>query len=348
MIGGLSALILLSTTSLLHTAEVPHLISLTTLELGGNATFHCPFSEKTDRFFHWYKQSLGKMVQTVATVVYNKIEFISPFNHTRFHVHKSNDQCFLTINHINKEDEATYFCQTGTEFLQHFVRGFFLAVNDYNHQTSVYVTQTPKSSSVQLGNTVTLQCSLFAKNKESSVQCPSDHSVHWFKSGSGENHPSIIYRNFTHRNSMDDTERRCIYHLSKTIQNSSDTGTYYCAVVTCGAILFGEGSKVDTRTELDPVILILGGLLVCCVTVIIVLISCMTCCHFKGATSVSHRLGHNKSVANPTNDLDGEAKDVNYAPLDFSTRKMRQGKKKKSDYTDCVYSFVKSEGQNQQ
>lgn len=115
--------------ALLHTAEVPHLISLTTLELGGNATFHCPFSEKTDRFFHWYKQSLGKMVQTVATVVYKKIELISPFNHTRFHVHKSNDQCFLTINHINKEDEATYFCQTGSEFLQHFVRGFFLAVN---------------------------------------------------------------------------------------------------------------------------------------------------------------------------------------------------------------------------
>lgn len=68
--------------------------SLTTLELGGNATFHCPFSEKTDRFFHWCKQSLGKMVQTVATVVYKKIELISPFNHTRFHVHKSNDQCY--------------------------------------------------------------------------------------------------------------------------------------------------------------------------------------------------------------------------------------------------------------
>lgn len=35
-------------------------------------------------------------------------------------------------------------------------------------------------------------------------------------------------------------------------------------------------------TEVDPLILTLGGLLVCCVTVIIVLISCMTYCHFKG------------------------------------------------------------------
>lgn len=53
---------------------------------------------------------------------------------------------------------------------------------------------------------------------------------------------------------MDDTERRCIYHLSKTIQNLSDTGTYYCAVVTCGVILFGEGSKVDTSKYVQSLI----------------------------------------------------------------------------------------------
>uniref|UniRef100_A0A3B4GUV8 Ig-like domain-containing protein n=1 Tax=Pundamilia nyererei TaxID=303518 RepID=A0A3B4GUV8_9CICH len=229
----------------LHTAEVPHLISLTTLELGGNATFHCPFSEKADRFFHWYKQSLGKM-------------------------------CVLTINHINKEDEATYFfISVQTLLLIHHT--------DYNHQTSVYVTQTPKSSSVQLGNTVTLQCSFLTKNKESSAQCPSDRSVHWFKSGSGENHPSIIYRNFTHSNNMDDTERqgrRCVHSLSKTIQNSSDAGIYYCAVVTCGEIVFGEGTQVET-TKLDPVVLALGVLLAFSVTVNIIFVFCKSQRGFK-------------------------------------------------------------------
>lgn len=27
---------------------------------------------------------------------------------------------------------------------------------------------------------------------------------------------------------------------------TSDSGTYYCTVVTCGQILFGEGAKVET------------------------------------------------------------------------------------------------------
>uniref|UniRef100_A0A3Q4H8Y6 Ig-like domain-containing protein n=1 Tax=Neolamprologus brichardi TaxID=32507 RepID=A0A3Q4H8Y6_NEOBR len=190
---------------------------------------------------------------------------------------------------------------------------------DYKHQTSVYVTQTPKSSSVQLGNTVTLQCSFLTKNKESSAQCPSDRSVHWFKSGSGENHPSIIYRNVTHRNSMDDTERRCIYHLSNTIQNLSDTGTYYCAVVTCGVILFGEGSKVDTSKSSSNIL--------------------NSFTHIKtGSLNLIGRLvfvGLSVEVSTTK-------------ALDFSTRKMREGKKKKSDCADCVYSFVKSEEQNQQ
>ncbi|XP_030595552.1 uncharacterized protein LOC115787117 [Archocentrus centrarchus] len=274
---------------MLRTAEVPHLISLTTLELGASATFHCPFSEEKDRFFHWYKQSLGKMVQTVGIGVYGKIDLVRPFSNARFRIHTTNDSCRLTINHINKEDEATYFCQSGTEFLQHFVRGFFLAVNDYKQQTSVYVKQTPKISSVQMRDTVTLQCSLLTKNKENSTQCPGDHSVHWFKDGSGEHHPSIIYSNFINRNSTDEenTRKGCVYHLSKMIHNSSDAGTYYCAVVTCGQILFGEGTKVETSTGHEYIfVFVLGGLLVCCVTAIIILISCITrgrsCYHFKG------------------------------------------------------------------
>uniref|UniRef100_A0A3P8P752 Ig-like domain-containing protein n=1 Tax=Astatotilapia calliptera TaxID=8154 RepID=A0A3P8P752_ASTCA len=132
---------------------------------------------------------------------------------------------------------------------------------DYNHQTSVYVTQTPKSSSVQLGNTVTLQCSFLTKNKE---------SMYWFRAGSGQSHATIIY---THRNySQKQERRRCVHSLSKTIQNSSDAGIYYCAVVTCGEIVFGEGTQVETRQKWDPVIIVLGTLLALCVIVIAVLI----------------------------------------------------------------------------
>ncbi|XP_056239208.1 uncharacterized protein LOC130173760 isoform X2 [Seriola aureovittata] len=114
-----------------------------------------------------------------------------------------------------------------------------------NQKMSVHVKQSPETASVQLGASMTLQCSLLYTNKESRAQCPGEHSVHWFRAGSGGFHPGIIY---THSNRSDEQEERsCVYSLSKTIQNSSDAGTYYCAVVTCGEILFGEGTKVETR-----------------------------------------------------------------------------------------------------
>ncbi|KAF7660988.1 hypothetical protein LDENG_00271130 [Lucifuga dentata] len=36
----------------------------------------------------------------------------------------------------------------------------------------------------------------------------------------------------------------CAYSFSKNI-SSSDAGTYYCAVASCGEILFGNGTKLD-------------------------------------------------------------------------------------------------------
>ncbi|XP_044219168.1 uncharacterized protein LOC122990112, partial [Thunnus albacares] len=261
-------------SALIQTAEVPHLISLTLVEPGANITFHCPFSDN-DKFFTWYKQPLGHMSQTVASGLTGKITVTEQFK-SRFTVTKEDAQYSLIIRNVTKEDEATYFCQKGTSFYPTFVNGTFLAVNDNNQQKSVYVKQSPETASAQLGDVLTLQCSLLSKNTtENTDQCPGVRSMYWFRAGSGGFHPGIVY---THRNRSDKpVERSCVYSLSKTIQDSSDTGTYYCAVVTCGEILFGEGTKVDTNylvpgSELDPVVILLGALLACCVAVIAVLI----------------------------------------------------------------------------
>ncbi|XP_056239206.1 uncharacterized protein LOC130173760 isoform X1 [Seriola aureovittata] len=131
-----------------------------------------------------------------------------------------------------------------------------------NQKMSVHVKQSPETASVQLGASMTLQCSLLYTNKESRAQCPGEHSVHWFRAGSGGFHPGIIY---THSNRSDEQEERsCVYSLSKTIQNSSDAGTYYCAVVTCGEILFGEGTKVETIFLWGPAVTVLTVLLALC------------------------------------------------------------------------------------
>uniref|UniRef100_A0A096MGG5 Ig-like domain-containing protein n=1 Tax=Poecilia formosa TaxID=48698 RepID=A0A096MGG5_POEFO len=211
---------------------------------GDNVTFSCQ-SSKDHRFLQWYKQSPGKMIQTMATGVYGKPTPTKTFNNTRFQFHRENNEISLTIHSVKKEDEAVYFCQSGTEFLLTVHNGFLLVVKDCSQQTSVYVEQTPDAAAVQPGDTASLQCSLFSMNNETRPRCPGESFVHWFKSGSGSSYPSIIY---TARNSTDDAAKRsCIYHLSKTVENASDFGTYYCAVAICGEILLGGGSKLETN-----------------------------------------------------------------------------------------------------
>ncbi|XP_028446072.1 immunoglobulin lambda-1 light chain-like [Perca flavescens] len=346
MIRRLAVLILLSTMYLIQTAEVPHQISLTVVEVGRNVTLECPVSETGGKFFHWYKQPLGYTFQSVITEAHGKLTIRKEFNNSRFTATKRDAQYFLTITNISKEDEATYFCHYGATYTESS-NGFFLAVNDHNQQKSVYVKQSPETESVQPGDSVTLQCSLLSKTKGNTDQCPGEHSVYWFRSGSGESHPGIIY---TH--SDEEEERSCVYSLSKTIQNSSDTGTYYCAVVTYGEILFGEGTKVETRSELEPVVIVLGVLLACCVTVIAALIfygnQRKVCEDCKGALSASHHRDNDRSTVDQSNDLDGEARAMNYAGLYSSTMEVKRGKRKKRESPpECVYSVVRADNHNQ-
>ncbi|XP_068571288.1 immunoglobulin kappa light chain-like isoform X1 [Cebidichthys violaceus] len=340
MIGTLTALILLGTVSLVQTADVPHQISWTVLELGDNLTVSCTFLKAEARLFYWYKLKFGYMVQTVAAGIYNTITLEEQFNKSRFSVTKVNDQYVLDIRNVSKEDEATYFCQAGSAYTMKIKNGTLLAVKDFkNQQRSFYVKQSPETESVHPGDSVALQCSLLSMNKENRVQCPDEHRVYWFRSGSGESHPGLIYNN-----SDKQEERSCVYSLSKTIQ-TSDAGTYYCAVATFGEILFGEGTKVETRSKLELVVIALGVLLACCVTVIVLLIFYINrrrvCEHCKAeATSAASNPGHDKSTVDQSTDLDGDRDAVNYAALNFSTRKVR-GEKKRESPKECVYSAVR-------
>ncbi|XP_061644412.1 uncharacterized protein LOC133485081 isoform X2 [Phyllopteryx taeniolatus] len=151
--------------------------------------------------------------------------------------------------------------------IQTIVEGYFgeLSLRDPTHKT-FYVKQIPREKSVDAGQSVTLQCSILSESKGNVSQCPNECSVYWFKSGSGDAYPHIIY---TDRD-KEKAKGSCVYHLSKLIQNSSDTGIYYCAVATCGQILFGQGTNVETRQDLKPVGIVLGALLASSVIVVAV------------------------------------------------------------------------------
>lgn len=104
-----------------------------------------------------------------------------------------------------------------------------------------FVKQSPDVELVLLGNTVNLQCSVLLNTRESSDECSDDHRVFWYKAGS-EKHADNIY--ITNSGCDVQKERRCVYNLPKVVKNSSDSGVYYCAVLSRGEILFGNGTEV--------------------------------------------------------------------------------------------------------
>ncbi|XP_041653743.1 signal-regulatory protein beta-2-like [Cheilinus undulatus] len=269
MIKGLTALIFLGTICQTINALQP--ISVIAAEPGENVTVPCSFQVDEAGLLNWYKLKFGYMVQAIATGSFDKITLEEQFNNPRFTITNVAALYYLTVRNVSKEDEATYFCQVGTPYTMKIMDGIHLAVNDHkNHQSSVYIKQIPESQSIKAGDSVSLQCSLLSKHKETREQCPGEHNVYWLKAGAGESHPAVIYSQ-----SDDKQKRSCAYSFLKTIESSSDAGTYYCAVVTCGQILFGEGTTLDTKIgtqDWNPILIVLGTLLALCVIVIAVLI----------------------------------------------------------------------------
>ena len=112
---------------LIQTQEVPQLVFLKRAVLGDTVTLHCEVLNEHQTFFYWYKQSLGRIPQVVAGIVFESKKIYPPFE-SRVEVGEGTD-FNLTISRINKEDEANYFCNQGTQYTSIWKNGTFLTVN---------------------------------------------------------------------------------------------------------------------------------------------------------------------------------------------------------------------------
>uniref|UniRef100_A0A4W6CDQ0 Ig-like domain-containing protein n=1 Tax=Lates calcarifer TaxID=8187 RepID=A0A4W6CDQ0_LATCA len=220
------------------------LVPVITVHLGESVTFTCvlPDKEGSRRSLYWYKQSAGDTLKSIVTVFGStKPEYAPGFLKLRLEV--KNDKKFsnLTIVRTIHGDEGMYHC----------------AVLEWNNATwsGTYLSVKGKCnlffyifSSISDSYSMTLQCSVLSGSKNKT--CSGDHNVYWFRAGSDKSHPNIIY---TDGNKPDECQKKpdahsppksCVYHFSKTV-SSSDPGTYYCAVATCGEIIFGNGTKLE-------------------------------------------------------------------------------------------------------
>ncbi|XP_070768898.1 uncharacterized protein [Enoplosus armatus] len=259
----------------------------------------------------------------------------------------------LTILKTIQEDEAVYHCAVTTWSKDQWSGTYLSLRGNTQRMTNYTVVQWPTvSDPVRPGDSVTLQCSVLSESEKTS--CSGEHSVHWFGVRSDKSYANIIY---TAGNRRDECDKRpdahsppksCVYHFSKNV-SFSDAGTYYCAVATCGDIIFGNGTKLDIeeqRASLEFIALVIAILCL----VISVIGNIVFICNrtpravreqFKGIESASLQARHD-NMSRPVHDITEGGDDLNYAALHLTGRKAPTGRKKKELKTEeSVYSQIK-------
>ncbi|XP_069027610.1 uncharacterized protein [Embiotoca jacksoni] len=256
------------------------IIPITTVQVGQPATLigALPNLSVSRREVHWYKQSFGESLKVIVTLrTLTEPKYAPEFSNSRWEVKIDNNFSNLTIVRTIPEDEGVYHCATTEWLMDTDWSGTYLVIKGNSQRTSNYtVTQWPTASGPGR-DSATLQCSILSDNENK--MCPGDHSVFWFRAESDESHPDTIYTDGNRNNECEkksDAQESCDYRFSKKI-SSSDAGTYYCAVATCGRILFRKGMKNDLQgcmfsQEGSTVIFLLCAVLAISLIVIAVLI----------------------------------------------------------------------------
>uniref|UniRef100_A0A3P8NL74 Ig-like domain-containing protein n=1 Tax=Astatotilapia calliptera TaxID=8154 RepID=A0A3P8NL74_ASTCA len=280
-----------------------------------NFVFLCFVSTQTlcSKAIYWYKQNIGETLKLILALYKNTPPEYGPeFSNSRFNVNNDKNFSNLMILKTIQEDEGIYHCGI-TEWINAEWSGTYLL------RTSNYsvVQQPTESKPDRTGDTVTLECSVLSESQNEAF-----NNVFWFRAGSNKSHPNIIYTDGNRTDQCEkrsDHQKRCVYQLSKNV-SSSDAGTYYCAVATCGEILLGNGTTV----ELGMILFYLLPFILNYVNIKIIHI-CL-----KSSSSQS-KLCLCVLIITQT-----EA-DINYAALNFSERKTR-GRRKREFTETSVYS----------
>uniref|UniRef100_A0A8C6KEJ3 Ig-like domain-containing protein n=1 Tax=Nothobranchius furzeri TaxID=105023 RepID=A0A8C6KEJ3_NOTFU len=251
------ALILSNTT---HSNSIPISDSLTSVtrgKVGEAVTFTCQFSDVENTRIKWYKQAVGDTLKLITVLMKGTVEptFEEGISPSRFNATYTTVKSTMTILKTVKEDEAFYHCAISTWKMDYWT-GTFLSLK--GNSANLFPIITHSVIIFQPGDSVTLQCSIISDSQTSS--CPSEHCVSWFGVRKDTILENIL---FTHKNGFQECDSKaeessstmsCIYHLSMNV-SSSDSGTYYCALVTCGEVIFGNGEKLQIEGELNLIVI---------------------------------------------------------------------------------------------
>uniref|UniRef100_A0A3Q1ET60 Ig-like domain-containing protein n=1 Tax=Acanthochromis polyacanthus TaxID=80966 RepID=A0A3Q1ET60_9TELE len=192
------------------------------VQTGGSATFTCARSNTDlDRGeVHWYKQIVGANLKLIMALLRSTPQFAPEFSTSKWKVNSDHNFSNLTILRTIQEDEGLYHCviiewaakfKCSSTFL--IVKGNIMRFCLKTFVASVFLISSVRNEALKNLNIL---------------------EVFWFRM----NVRPILRLSLS--------PQKCVYNFSKTV-TSSDAGTYYCAVATCGQILFGNGAKSDNK-----------------------------------------------------------------------------------------------------
>ncbi|KAM9335614.1 uncharacterized protein ABDE67_020613 [Symphorus nematophorus] len=197
--------------------------------------------------FSWYRQILGGGPQLLSSIYkYDDPSKVPPWikKNPRFSVERKDGMNHLHISDVRFSDSATYFCGSSHSNIVEFGQGVFLSVEGASLKE---VVQGPASETIHPGGSVTFDCTVHTGT------CDEQRHVYWFRHGF---HHGILHTHgdgWRRISTPGSSSQSCVYHLQKTNLTSSDAGTYYCAVASCGEILFGAGSELLVEADADQI-----------------------------------------------------------------------------------------------
>uniref|UniRef100_A0A3B4Y4U2 Immunoglobulin kappa light chain-like n=1 Tax=Seriola lalandi dorsalis TaxID=1841481 RepID=A0A3B4Y4U2_SERLL len=314
--------------------------SFVSANVGESLTLQCFFDNDDLPRIYWYKQSVGQKPRLISTLfAFNRNgSFHDEFqNDPRFTLDTGIGKNHLKITDLRISDSATYYCAKKNSIVIEFAQGATVSVqgSGLNIQASVHQSG---SETIQPGGSVTLSCTVHTGT------CDGEHSVYWFKD-SEESHPGLIY---THGDRNDQCEKKpetqtqtCVYNLPMQSLNLSHAGTYYCAVASCGHILFGNGNKLDFEYEEHSLVLVylLSGALA--FTTILVVLLASFIYKMKKTNSFLSGTSQTRSSASRA-DAEGyrDADNLHCAALSVKVPN-RSSRQRDNTKTECVYSSVR-------
>uniref|UniRef100_A0A3P9NFW5 Ig-like domain-containing protein n=1 Tax=Poecilia reticulata TaxID=8081 RepID=A0A3P9NFW5_POERE len=219
------------------------------VHVGQNVTLKCFYQGNNGLIFYWYKKTVGRKAQLMAEFYKHKQNCSLPRDlitrDPRFKLECSSSEFHLKILDVQMSDSATYYCVSLFSHAFEFLEGITVHVEGSGLKTEGVVNLS-KSENVRLFGSATIRCTLRNGTYDG------EHGLYWFK-GSEDSFLKLIY---THKNSDNVSDKKantkahsCVYDLPLNGLDKSEAVDYYCAVVSCGQILLGNTTNLDSTYD---------------------------------------------------------------------------------------------------